>query len=266
MEPGESIAASSEFKLLQAYCERRTKKKTKSKKRISAFNDSPVTDMSVPNTRLFLFSAAPQHQSGPPLLRGPVRQSDGDELGNVADKLTQIADNVDVECGRLECDFGEEDVIQKLVALLRSTGDELDAELKKNPALLKQLQDSFSYSLFERVTQTFLSYVLPSPSSPSAASASAASSSASSSSSASASASSSASGSATPSSQQAQQIAMTFEVTSRLSVLDGQPMNRVLGFGAQYLQQNYSGWVQQHGGWDKAFDAQDDDDDDDEVQ
>lgn len=44
-------------------------------------------------------------------------------------------------------------------------------------------------------------------------------------------------------------MAWTFEMTSRLSALDLQPMNRAMGFGAQYVQQHFSQWIQQHGGW-----------------
>ncbi|KAL2093063.1 hypothetical protein ACEWY4_010375 [Coilia grayii] len=208
-DAGEPIAGSSEFKLLQAYCSRRRKKKSK---RRSAFTDSPVTAMGMSNTFLLQSSGN----------QGIALKTTGsrDELGNVADKLTQIADNVDVDANVLESDSSDDpdDVIQKLVSLLRLAGDELDGELKKNPALLKQIQSSLTYGLFEKVTKTFLGYVLPLCGGP------------------------------TQGSQQAQ-IAVTCEVTSRLSALDLQPMNRVMGFGAQFLQQNFSGWVQHHGGW-----------------
>lgn len=222
---GEASAAVSlhtaEFKLLQAYCSRRRKKTSK---RRSALKESQVTPMHLKLT------SQPKSQG---LLRSSAEKEvvlPTDKLGSVADKLTKIADSVDLVPG-LVCDSSD-DVIQRLVELLRGAGDELDGELKKNPELLKQLQSTFTYSLFEKVTRTFLDSVMPFWAG------------------------------STECTQQTQ-IAMTCEVTSRLSTLDLQPMNRVMGFGAQFLQQNFSGWVQKYGGWEKAFDGQDDED---EVQ
>lgn len=47
-------------------------------------------------------------------------------------------------------------------------------------------------------------------------------------------------------------IAWTFEMTSRLSAIDLQPMNRAMGFGAQYVHQHFAPWIQQRGGWVRA--------------
>lgn len=47
-------------------------------------------------------------------------------------------------------------------------------------------------------------------------------------------------------------IAWTFEMTSRLSALALQPMNRAMGFGAQYVHQQFAPWIQKHGGWVRA--------------
>ena len=44
-------------------------------------------------------------------------------------------------------------------------------------------------------------------------------------------------------------IALIFEVTRRLKIMDRHPMNRVLGFGAKYLQENYSPWANTQGGY-----------------
>ncbi|XP_041966965.1 uncharacterized protein si:ch211-218c6.8 isoform X2 [Alosa sapidissima] len=220
-----SVDDSTEFKLLQAYC---TRRKKRSSKRRSALNESLVTPLKLPHhTSQLKPNQKAVGSSG--LRRVAQGLAPPDELGSVADKLTQIADNVDLVPDVVT---DSDDLIQKLVELLREAGDELDGKLKKNPELVKQLQGSFSYSLFEKVTKTFLDCVVPSWAG------------------------------STHGTQQAQ-IAMTFEVTSRLSTLDVQPMNRIMGFGAHFLQQNFSGWVQKYGGWEKAFDGQDDED---EVQ
>ena len=46
-----------------------------------------------------------------------------------------------------------------------------------------------------------------------------------------------------------QNIALAFEVTSRLSATGVVQRRRVLSFGERYIRQHHSAWVQQHGGW-----------------
>ncbi|XP_014063311.2 apoptosis facilitator Bcl-2-like protein 14 isoform X1 [Salmo salar] len=142
-----------------------------------------------------------------------------DELEVVADRLTQIADGVCLSSGDLETD-GEEDAIERLVGLLlRGAGDKLNEEVLKDASLSSEL---FGYSLYERTISTFLSR-LGLTSDPS-----------------------------TEGSRK-DQIALTCEVTSRLSAVDSLPMSRVLGFGAKYLQDHFSSWAKQQGGYEEAF-------------
>lgn len=47
--------------------------------------------------------------------------------------------------------------------------------------------------------------------------------------------------------------ALAIDATAKLTAVDNHPMNRVLGFGAKYLRENFSPWVQQHGGWAKVL-------------
>ncbi|XP_023824408.1 apoptosis facilitator Bcl-2-like protein 14 [Salvelinus sp. IW2-2015] len=142
-----------------------------------------------------------------------------DELEKVADRLTQIADGVSSSSGDLETD-GEEDAIERLVGLLlRGAGDKLNEEVLKDASLSSEF---FGYSLYERTISTFLSR-LGLTSDPS-----------------------------TQGSPRAQ-IALTCEVTSRLSAVDSLPMSRVLGFGAKYLQDHFSSWARQQGGYEEAF-------------
>lgn len=84
--------------------------------------------------------------------------------------------------------------------------------------LRKQLQASLSYGFFKRLTSSFLMRLSPEelPT--------------------------------TESIKQAE-IAVTFELTSRLNAMDCHPMNRVLGFGAKYLQDYFTPWVNQQGGY-----------------
>lgn len=40
-----------------------------------------------------------------------------------------------------------------------------------------------------------------------------------------------------------------FQVTTRLSAVETLPTNRLLNHGAQYIQNNFSSWVQDQGGY-----------------
>lgn len=150
----------------------------------------------------------------------------GDEgFHNVAEKLTQIVDSGLIVSDGVEAD-GNDDIIERLVELLKESGDELNEKIKRNHKLFEDLQRAITYSMFEKLITAFIKSVVP------------------------------------QTTRNREQIALTFEMTSRLRALDLQPMNRVMGFGAQYLQQHFTPWVQKHGGWEKAF--EDDDDDDEE--
>lgn len=43
--------------------------------------------------------------------------------------------------------------------------------------------------------------------------------------------------------------ALAIDAIAKLTAIDNHPMNKVLGFGAKYLKENFSPWIQQHGGW-----------------
>lgn len=47
--------------------------------------------------------------------------------------------------------------------------------------------------------------------------------------------------------------ALAIDVIAKLTTIDNHPMNRVLGFGTKYLKENFSPWIQQHGGWEKIL-------------
>lgn len=150
--------------------------------------------------------------------------SPSDVVVAVANKLTRIVDSVPLEPEDIETDTSD-DVIQTIVDLLRESGDSLNEEIKRNKSLAQFFHSRFSYSLFEKVISSFLQKVDPAD---------------------------------IPSKAPDQaKVALTFEVTSRLTAVDCHPMNVVMGFGTKYLQENCSAWVKQHGGWEKAFDSED---------
>ncbi|XP_037834331.1 apoptosis facilitator Bcl-2-like protein 14 [Kryptolebias marmoratus] len=118
----------------------------------------------------------------------------------------------------------QEEIVQKLVQLMITFGDDINAKIKQNPILEQQLQN-LNYNMFEKVTSTVQNLVGP------------------------------AGQAAGPEGQTEQQkIAWAFEVTSRLSAVGVVHHRRVLNFGVQYIEQNHTDWVQQHGGWANVFD------------
>ncbi|KAK2859140.1 hypothetical protein Q5P01_003760 [Channa striata] len=154
-----------------------------------------------------------------------------DEMAEVANRLTRIADEIPFTPPEIETDAPEDEVEKLIGLILRESGDRLNDEEQKNVAMLKEL--FWNYSFFKRLMTSFLTRMgLRSldPESPG------------------------------PHASPKTQIAVTCEATSRLSALDTMPMNQLLGFGARYVNEYFSDWAQQQGGYEAAFDE------DDEVQ
>ncbi|XP_004387375.1 apoptosis facilitator Bcl-2-like protein 14 [Trichechus manatus latirostris] len=116
---------------------------------------------------------------------------------------------------------GEDQIIAKIVELLKYSGDHLERELKKDKALMSTFQDWLSYSAFKTLTDQFLRGVDTRGESEVKA--------------------------------HGFKAALAIDVAAKLTVIDNHPMNRVLGFGTKYLKENFSPWVQQHGGWEKVL-------------
>uniref|UniRef100_A0A8C1A048 Apoptosis facilitator Bcl-2-like protein 14 n=1 Tax=Castor canadensis TaxID=51338 RepID=A0A8C1A048_CASCN len=117
---------------------------------------------------------------------------------------------------------GEDEVIARVVELLKQSGDHLESELKKDKALMNSLQDKLSsYSMFETITDQLLRDVDTRGESEAKA--------------------------------RGFKAALAIDATAKLTAVDNHPMNRVLGFGTKYLKEHFSSWVQQHGGWEKIL-------------
>lgn len=48
---------------------------------------------------------------------------------------------------------------------------------------------------------------------------------------------------------QCTKVAFALEVATRLTAVDNHPMNLVMGFGLKYLQEHFSPWIRDRGGW-----------------
>ncbi|XP_036313755.1 apoptosis facilitator Bcl-2-like protein 14 [Pipistrellus kuhlii] len=116
---------------------------------------------------------------------------------------------------------GEDQIIAKIVELLKYSGDQMERELKKDKTLMSSFQEGLSYTLFKTITDQFLRGVDTRGESEVKA--------------------------------RGFKAALAIDVAAKLNAIDNHPMNKVLGFGAKYLRENFSPWVQQHGGWDKVL-------------
>ncbi|KFZ64478.1 Apoptosis facilitator Bcl-2-like 14, partial [Antrostomus carolinensis] len=113
----------------------------------------------------------------------------------------------------------EEEIIQKIVSLLKQSGDRLEEKIKKDRVFYEQFTGMLSYTFFERITDLFLENVLADTTSE-------------------------------PEGQvQRVKVAFTMEIATRLTAVDNHPMNLVLGFGLKYLREHFKPWIQDQGGW-----------------
>ncbi|XP_074482313.1 uncharacterized protein LOC141762217 [Sebastes fasciatus] len=160
----------------------------------------------------------------------PVKEED--ELKEAASRLAKLADEIQFLPPEVETDSPEDDNVERMIALLlRESGDRLNERELKNAAIAKEL--FWNYSFFKLLISTLLERMglrSPNPDSPG------------------------------PKAATETQIAVTCEVTSRLSDVITLPRNRLLDHGARYLQHYYSPWAQQHGGYGEAFYSEDEDD------
>ncbi|XP_053175434.1 uncharacterized protein si:ch211-218c6.8 [Scomber japonicus] len=143
----------------------------------------------------------------------------------VAGRLVEIADSAPIPDMHVE---DQDEIVQRLVTLLKSSGDNINDKIKQNPFLQQQLS-SMTYDTFAKLTSSVQSLVQPEGRAAAAAAA------------------------ASDRRIQQQKIALAFEVTSRLSAMEVIPRRRVLSFADQYIQQHHQDWLQQQGGWKEAF-------------
>ncbi|XP_051977102.1 apoptosis facilitator Bcl-2-like protein 14 [Xyrauchen texanus] len=134
-----------------------------------------------------------------------------DDMEEIASKLTDITSSVHF----IPCEFevdSEDDVVQQIVELLRDHGDKLDKKIKADKTLSEALQSSLTYGFFKKVMDTFCRRVTPEELPP-------------------------------QQKRENAKVALICEATSQLFSVDHHPMNRVLGFGAKYLQDTFPTWI-----------------------
>ncbi|XP_041112934.1 apoptosis facilitator Bcl-2-like protein 14 [Polyodon spathula] len=244
---GDTEASGMEFQILMAYAQRR-KPELKAQRSPSEERPSPpaperkkrwprwkklVPKCVRPQEEKPLEQLAPARaQSNKPNVGfgnshcDPAEEKDAPD--KIADKLHKIVDSrqtlqkVLLLSDSIESDGIEDEeqyVIQRLVELLKESGDKLNQEIKTDQHLSKCFKEAFSYSLFKKVTDMFLERVCSSAA------------------------------------QEPSRIAFTADITAKLTSVDNHPMNQSMGFGAKYLREHFSTWAQSHGGWEKALNS-----------
>ncbi|XP_077450640.1 uncharacterized protein LOC144069261 [Stigmatopora argus] len=193
----------------------------------SKADKTPQTDLV---QRVFLESAADSDKE----TEDVDVETDAD---HVAIKLTEIADDIPFVAPDVETDSPDEEVEKLIGLLLREDADRFNEQVT---GLLKEALRStlWNYAFYEKLMKTMLMRMglfNANPEGPG------------------------------PQTSRKTQVAVACEVTSRLSAVDTLPSQRLLGYGATYLQNHFSSWAKQQGGYEAAFDD-DDDDDDDDVQ
>uniref|UniRef100_A0A1A8EY31 Apoptosis facilitator Bcl-2-like protein 14 n=2 Tax=Nothobranchius korthausae TaxID=1143690 RepID=A0A1A8EY31_9TELE len=166
----------------------------------------------------------------PPVLKLMGSSSVGeeeDEMQDVAARLVEITDEIEFVPSDLEVDSEEDEVERTVALMLRESGDQLNTRFQEANLSLELFSN---YDFFRRVVEAFLDRIGFRSRDPEALG---------------------------PRASPKTQIAVTCEVTSRLSTLDTLPTNHLLRHGARFLQDYYSSWAQQHGGYEAVFQSED---------
>ncbi|XP_076840400.1 apoptosis facilitator Bcl-2-like protein 14 isoform X2 [Brachyhypopomus gauderio] len=230
----EAFPESLEYRLLEAYHSRRRSRSNVKRPVVLQCDGLGASRNEVDSSkkRTFVLQCLRIPGPAPIIVQSSSASVDTGEFAEVADKLTCIVDSAPLAPTPLAVEDSD-DVIKRLVELLKESGDKLNEEILRDRELSGFLEKSFSYSLFESLASAFIRAVVPKSSEAKVAS------------------------------ENKTRIAWTFEMTSRLGALELQPMNKSMGFGARYLHQHFAPWIQQHGGWEKVFN---DDESDEEIQ
>lgn len=155
-------------------------------------------------------------------------EEEDEKAREVASRLMELADEIQLIPPEIESDCPDDEVEKIIGLLLRETGDKYDGKVLKDANIAAEL--FWNYDFFRKLINTFLTQVglrTPSPHSPG------------------------------PQASQKTQMAVMCEVTTRLSAVETLPTNRLLNHGARYMQDYFSTWVQEQGGYDAAFDETD---------
>ncbi|KAI3366330.1 hypothetical protein L3Q82_000492 [Scortum barcoo] len=215
---------------------KKTEKKRKGLKRLASIFSciKPQTEKEEP-TQIITNLSDVENRCFVPTDGEQTEEKEKDKLDEVAGRLTEIANKIPFIRPDLETDSVDDENVERVIGLLlRDVGDQLnEREQIDGSAITGILWD---YGFFDKLITCLLSRMglLTDPED------------------------------LGPKASTKAHIAVTCEVTSRLSAVDTLPMSRMLNYGARYLEQHFSSWALQQGGYEAAFN--DEDESEDEVQ
>lgn len=173
--------------------------------------------------------------------RPPAAETENhDPMAAVASRLTSLVNDIpfvppDIEADAPEVTGSHSREVEAMIGLLlRKAGDRLNEKELKDANIAAEL--FWNYSFFRSLVNAVLTRMGLRRADPDAPG---------------------------PQASPKTQIAVACEITSRLSAVETLPMSRLLDHGARYLQDFYSPWAGQQGGYEAAFQE---DEDDEEVQ
>ncbi|XP_028306206.1 apoptosis facilitator Bcl-2-like protein 14 isoform X2 [Gouania willdenowi] len=237
----ESMESSVEYRLMMVYAQRRRPPKEQGPTEDNHENGNAITsqttnkaeETTTTTTTVKKKKKKKKKKKGWKLVSSVKVNSDS-KLEEVVDKLTEIVVDVPFIQPDIETDAPENsrEVEVMLALLLREAGDQIDEETLKNANIASEL--FWNYSFFKTLMDALLRRMGLRSADPDAPG---------------------------PQASPKTQIAVSCEVTSRLSTVNTLPMTRMFDHGARYLQDYFSDWVQRQGGYEEAFEE-----DEDEVQ
>ncbi|XP_051807839.1 apoptosis facilitator Bcl-2-like protein 14 [Acanthochromis polyacanthus] len=214
----------------------RKKKKRKGWKRLSSIlkcvkpqTEDPEPQRPPQHNANFRTLNPPADERLPVKSHEPDEAKDDDRLAKAVSRLTEIAEEIPFTPPEWETDSKDGEAEKLIGLILRESGDRLNEQELKNANIAAEL--FWNYSFFrELINKLLMMMGLRNPD-PEALG---------------------------PQASPKTQIAVTCEVTSRLSEVNSLPTNLLMRHGARYLQDYYATWAQQQGGYEAAFEEDED--------
>ncbi|XP_069759838.1 apoptosis facilitator Bcl-2-like protein 14 [Narcine bancroftii] len=123
----------------------------------------------------------------------------------------------------------DQKTIDRIVEFLTTKGDFIDEEMKKDPQFGSLFGEKPSFSVFKKIMDYSLQATLPVEMNSEA-------------------------GKETK--VNLNKFAFVVHATTKFAVTGNHPMIQIMGFGTKYLQENFSTWLGEKGGWEKIIEEE----------
>ncbi|XP_072915510.1 apoptosis facilitator Bcl-2-like protein 14 [Hemitrygon akajei] len=123
----------------------------------------------------------------------------------------------------------EQKTIDQIVEFLTARGDSIDEKIKKDPQFAKLFSEKPTFSFFKKVMDYALQVALPEEINSEAD---------------------------CESKENLNKFAFVVHATTKFAVSGNHPMTRIMGFGTKYLQEKFTVWVKDKGGWENIIEEE----------